>query len=187
MGLKDKNTFGSSKKNQIILWWPHVTPTRRSTRPSVVQACARYGSEELVAGARCRFLAAGGEKVWLEGLHRAPPKLRRLATINRVLAHRPWALDQAHLKELTTGQDSWSLAEIVQAIGEIPYLSSFVLSYSICFYFLLLLRVTCVVVLSGGPDTTENFSADLDPVRICMRIQAFSKTGFCYLLLLKKT
>jgi hypothetical protein len=44
--------------------------------------------------------------------------VRRLATLNKVLAHRPWALDQTHLKELTTGQDSWSLAEIVQAIGE---------------------------------------------------------------------
>jgi sestrin len=83
-----------------------------------LQACSRYGCEELVAAARGRFLAAGGEKAWLEGLHRAAPKVRRLATLNKVLAHRPWALDQTHLKELTTGQDSWSLAEIVQAIGE---------------------------------------------------------------------
>ncbi len=83
-----------------------------------MQACSRYGCEELVAAARGRFLAAGGEKAWLEGLHRAAPKVRRLATLNKVLAHRPWALDQTHLKELTTGQDSWSLAEIVQAIGE---------------------------------------------------------------------
>ena len=68
--------------------------------------------------ARSRFLEAGGEKAWLEGLHRAPSKLRRLASMNKVLAGRPWALDQAHLKELTTGQESWSIAEIVQAIGK---------------------------------------------------------------------
>jgi sestrin len=60
----------------------------------------------------------GGEKAWLEGIHRAPPKLRRLVSMNKVLAVRPWSLEQAHLKELTTGQQSWSIAEIVQAIGK---------------------------------------------------------------------
>lgn len=79
-------------------------------------ACARYGMSRLVAGERSAFLGAGGDPAWLDGISSAPIKLRRLVTVNKILAHRPWCLSQLHIKELTVGEGSWSLAELVQAI-----------------------------------------------------------------------
>lgn len=81
-----------------------------------IMASSRYGAGGLVSSSRSAFLAVGGEPAWLQGIHRAPAKLRRLAGINKILAHRPWTLTQAHVKELTVGEGSWSLSELVQAI-----------------------------------------------------------------------
>jgi len=81
-----------------------------------IMACSRYGLDRLAETERRAFLGVGGEPTWLEGIHRAPLKLRRLSSINKVVAHRPWALNQTYIKDLTTGEGSWSLAELVQAI-----------------------------------------------------------------------
>jgi len=81
-----------------------------------IMASSRSGCEHLVEREKVEFLSVGGDPSWLEGLHRVPYKLRRLGKINKILAHRPWLLNQTHIKSLTTGDESWSLSEIVHAI-----------------------------------------------------------------------
>jgi len=61
-------------------------------------------------------------------------KLRRLDTINKLLAHRPWAINRHHVKHLLhggeNGTDKWSLNELVVAMVYLCHfhaLASFVL------------------------------------------------------------
>lgn len=44
------------------------------------------------------FLQVGGNPAWLQGLHCAPPKLRNLNEINKLLAHRPWLITKEHIE-----------------------------------------------------------------------------------------
>lgn len=103
------------------------------------------------------FVANGGDPNWLNGLEHIPVKLRAIADINKILAHRPWLLNKTHievthahlleitlnikpslslffvgsLQRLTKGQNSWSLSEVVHAIVLLAHfhsLSSFVFS-----------------------------------------------------------
>ncbi|XP_061112163.1 sestrin-2 isoform X1 [Conger conger] len=97
----------------------------------VIMASARHHCSYLVHLHRCWFLQAGGDEAWLQGLHCAPPKLRRLSPVNKLLAHRPWLLSREHIQELVSpgAEDRWSLAELIQAVVLLSYshsLSSFV-------------------------------------------------------------
>ncbi|KAG9355562.1 hypothetical protein JZ751_000400 [Albula glossodonta] len=84
----------------------------------VIMASARHQCSYLVQLHRCLFLQAGGDETWLLGLRSAPPKLRRLSLINKLLAHRPWLLSREHIQELVCpgDEDRWSLAELIQAV-----------------------------------------------------------------------
>ncbi|KAJ8367939.1 hypothetical protein SKAU_G00079670 [Synaphobranchus kaupii] len=97
----------------------------------VIMAAARHHCSYLVQLHRCAFLQAGGDEAWLQGLHCAPPKLRRLNPVNKLLAHRPWLLSREHIQELVSpgAEDRWSLAELIQAVVLLTHshsLSSFV-------------------------------------------------------------
>ncbi|NXG76721.1 SESN2 protein, partial [Baryphthengus martii] len=82
-----------------------------------IMAAARHQCSYLVGLHMEEFLQVGGNPAWLEGLHRAPQKLRNLNEINKLLAHRPWLLTKEHIEALLKpGEDSWSLAELVQAL-----------------------------------------------------------------------
>ena len=77
------------------------------------------------------FLNLGGDPGWLEGLHRAPKKLRNLSTVNKILAHRPWLVRKSHVAELTKNfeQEQWSASELVHALTLLTHfhaLSTFV-------------------------------------------------------------
>ncbi|MEQ2193544.1 hypothetical protein XENOCAPTIV_002847 [Xenoophorus captivus] len=51
------------------------------------------------------------------GLEAAPPRLRLLDHINKVLAHQPWLAACSHIQTLLkAGEQCWSLAELVQAV-----------------------------------------------------------------------
>ena len=96
-----------------------------------IMAASRYNCTYLVFVHRRRFLATGGELEWLEGLHRVPQKLARLADLNGVLAHRPWLLgaednEDAPMNEmiyrnevasLLSGKNSYSKSELAHAIA----------------------------------------------------------------------
>ncbi|XP_072211443.1 sestrin-2 isoform X1 [Excalfactoria chinensis] len=95
-----------------------------------IMAAARHQCTYLVGLHMGEFLQAGGNPAWLQGLHCAPQKLRNLNEINKLLAHRPWLITKEHIEALLkTGEHSWSLAELVQALVLLThyhYLASFV-------------------------------------------------------------
>ncbi|KAL2077168.1 hypothetical protein ACEWY4_026672 [Coilia grayii] len=82
-----------------------------------IMAAARHHCRYLVSLHTAQFLRAGGERVWLQGLEAAPPRLRHLDHINKVLAHQPWLTSRSHIQALLkSGEQCWSLAELVQAV-----------------------------------------------------------------------
>ncbi|NXI36499.1 SESN2 protein, partial [Galbula dea] len=82
-----------------------------------IMAAARHQCSYLVGLHMEEFLQVGGNPAWLQGLHCAPKKLRNLNEINKLLAHRPWLITKEHIEALLKpGEDSWSLAELVQAL-----------------------------------------------------------------------
>ncbi|MFT7811118.1 sestrin-2-like [Arapaima gigas] len=97
----------------------------------VVMAAARHRCSYLVHLHSSWFLEMGGQESWLGGIHSAPPKLRRLNLLNKLLAHRPWLITRGHVEELVSpgSEERWSLAELIQAVILLTYahsLSSFV-------------------------------------------------------------
>ncbi|XP_007245744.3 sestrin-2 [Astyanax mexicanus] len=84
----------------------------------IIMASARHQCSYLVKLHSSAFQLAGGDESWLRGLHCAPPKIQRLQTLNKLLAHRPWLITQEHIQELVCpGADPrWSLAELIQAV-----------------------------------------------------------------------
>lgn len=82
-----------------------------------IMAAARHRCSYLIGLHMGEFLQVGGSPAWLQGLHCAPQKLRNLNEINKLLAHRPWLITKEHIEALLKpGEDSWSLAELVQAL-----------------------------------------------------------------------
>ncbi|XP_065147110.1 sestrin-2 isoform X1 [Paramisgurnus dabryanus] len=84
----------------------------------IILASARHQCSYLVQHHTSAFLLAGGDESWLGGLHCAPPKIQRLQTLNKLLAHRPWIITQEHIQELVCpgAEAQWSLAELIQAV-----------------------------------------------------------------------
>ncbi|XP_036422461.1 sestrin-2 isoform X1 [Colossoma macropomum] len=84
----------------------------------IIMASARHQCSYLVQLHSSAFLLAGGDVSWLRGLHCAPPKIQRLQTLNKLLAHRPWLITQEHIQELVSpgAEPRWSLAELIQAV-----------------------------------------------------------------------
>nr|XP_057904905.1 sestrin-3 [Doryrhamphus excisus] len=82
-----------------------------------IMAAARHHCNYLVYLHSAQFLRLGGDPLWLQGLEAAPPRLRLLDHINKVLAHQPWLTACSHIKTLLkSGEQCWSLAELVQAV-----------------------------------------------------------------------
>ncbi|XP_071395536.1 sestrin-3 isoform X3 [Centroberyx affinis] len=82
-----------------------------------IMAAARHRCSYLVSLHSAQFLRVGGDPLWLQGLEAAPPRLRLLDHINKVLAHQPWLTACSHIQTLLkTGEQCWSLAELVQAV-----------------------------------------------------------------------
>ena len=66
--------------------------------PVVWQAAAQHHCSYLVSLHSTHFLRVGGDPVWLQGLEAAPPRLRLLDHINKVLAHQPWLTACSHIQ-----------------------------------------------------------------------------------------
>ena len=64
----------------------------------IFQAAARYKCDYLVDHQRAEFISSGGDKDWLKGLSHAPPKLKAMSAINKILGHTPWRIDAGHIK-----------------------------------------------------------------------------------------
>ncbi|KAJ8015655.1 hypothetical protein DPEC_G00028370 [Dallia pectoralis] len=82
-----------------------------------IMAAARHHCGYLVSLHSAQFLKSGGDPQWLRGLEDAPLRLRHLDQLNKVLAHQPWLMAHSHIQGLLkTGEQCWSLAELVQAV-----------------------------------------------------------------------
>ncbi|XP_072433943.1 sestrin-3-like isoform X3 [Chiloscyllium punctatum] len=82
-----------------------------------IMAAARHQCSHLVNTHVNEFLQVGGEVEWLNGLEYVPQKLKNINEVNKILAHRPWLITKEHIKNLLkTGENSWSLAELVHAM-----------------------------------------------------------------------
>ncbi|TRZ02012.1 hypothetical protein DNTS_024175 [Danionella cerebrum] len=90
-----------------------------------VMAAARHHCRYLVSLHSAQFLRVGGDPLWLQGLEAAPPRLQHLDHINQVLAHQPWLTARSHIQALLkTGEQCWSLAELVQAVVLLAHVHS---------------------------------------------------------------
>lgn len=82
-----------------------------------IMAAARHNCNYLVHLHSAQFLRVGGDPLWLQDLQAAPARLRLLDQINKVLAHQPWLTSCADIQALLkSGEQCWSLAELVQAV-----------------------------------------------------------------------
>jgi PA26 p53-induced protein (sestrin) len=93
-----------------------------------LMAASRHACAHLVDSHRLDFLAYGGDPTWLrDGLAAVPPKIRALSELNKLLAHRPWAIGPAHIEALTHSPSpaNWSLSELVYAIVLMAHFHAF--------------------------------------------------------------
>lgn len=82
-----------------------------------IMAVSRHQCTHLLNLLTSEFLSYQGDQKWLLGLDEVPEKLRRLDEVNKLLAHRPWLLEPAHVLKLTKGgRENWSISEVTQAI-----------------------------------------------------------------------
>lgn len=81
-----------------------------------IMAAGRHRCGYLIQQQMNEFIIANGDERWLLGLDHIPTKLLDLYEINKILAHQPWLITKHHIEKLTTGSDSWSLGELVQAL-----------------------------------------------------------------------
>lgn len=82
-----------------------------------IMGASRHNSRYFVVNQQVEFYQSGGDIKWLEGIDHAPVKIQKLSLLNALLAHQPWLIKQQHIIELTNGEDSWSLPELVQAVS----------------------------------------------------------------------
>ncbi|XP_005058588.2 PREDICTED: sestrin-2 isoform X2 [Ficedula albicollis] len=116
MGLHPQYLSSFWKTQYLLLRMDGPLPYHRRHYIAIM-AAARHRCSYLVGLHMGEFLQVGGNPAWLRGLHCAPQKLRNLNEINKLLAHRPWLVTKEHIEALLRpGEDSWSLAELVQAL-----------------------------------------------------------------------
>ena len=74
----------------------------KQTECLLVQAAAEHRCTYLVNIHASEFLSTGGDYTWLQyGLKAVPSRLRRLAELNRILAHQPWLVTKEHIEVST--------------------------------------------------------------------------------------
>ncbi|XP_014460456.1 sestrin-2 isoform X1 [Alligator mississippiensis] len=116
MGLHPKYLSSFWRTQYLLLCMDGPLPHHKRHYIAIM-AAARHQCSYLVGLHMGEFLQAGGDPEWLQGLHCAPQKLRNLNEINKILAHRPWLITKEHIEALLkTGENSWSLAELIQAL-----------------------------------------------------------------------
>ncbi|CAG8446448.1 10845_t:CDS:2 [Acaulospora colombiana] len=99
-----------------------------------IMAASQHKCQCLVSHLRNEFLFFRGDPEWLKGLEHAPPKIKKIAKINTILAHQPWQLEPKDIRHLRDSPDKWTYQEIIHIIiilSTFHSLSSYVLSCGI--------------------------------------------------------
>ncbi|CAG8483211.1 10860_t:CDS:2 [Acaulospora morrowiae] len=81
-----------------------------------IMAASQHKCQYLVSHLTNEYLIAGGNPSWLDGLNFAPPKIKKIAKINSILAHQPWCLEAEHIHELCRGDESWQIQQVIHII-----------------------------------------------------------------------
>eukprot|EP01135_Chromosphaera_perkinsii_P006129 Nk52_evm1s413 gene=Nk52_evmTU1s413 len=81
-----------------------------------IMASSRHRCKPLCNIQIHNFLAAGGDKSWLESIKNAPLKIQRLSRLNGLLAHQPYRVNKDVIKGINEGDGSWSMSDLVQAV-----------------------------------------------------------------------
>ncbi|ESN96989.1 hypothetical protein HELRODRAFT_185938 [Helobdella robusta] len=93
-----------------------------------IMAVSRHQCTYLVNNLTTEFGAVSENEKWLMGLQNVPQKLRDLDEINKLLAHRPWLVNQQHIKKLNKNNcgQQWSISELTHAVVLLVYYHSLV-------------------------------------------------------------
>jgi len=81
-----------------------------------ILAVSKYRCDYLLRLQEEEFLLNQGDIQWIENPSIMPEKLKKLDTINSILAYKPWILNNEHVSSLTSGKDAWSIGELVQVM-----------------------------------------------------------------------
>ena len=63
-----------------------------------IMAAAKHKCYYLVKQQENEFIQQNGQKQWLQGIRFVPQKLRDLFELNKLLCHKPWLINQFHIK-----------------------------------------------------------------------------------------
>ncbi|XP_066917140.1 sestrin-1-like isoform X2 [Clytia hemisphaerica] len=79
---------------------------------------ARHQCSLLVEECERKFMLCDGDPDWLDSIENIPNKLKKLFTLNKLLAHQPWLINVDVLKDFFTGpaEETWSMSELLHAI-----------------------------------------------------------------------
>eukprot|EP00732_Lithocolla_globosa_P003761 Lithocolla_globosa_v1_NODE_3149_length_1750_cov_12.517404.p1 type:complete len:562 gc:universal NODE_3149_length_1750_cov_12.517404:1724-39(-) len=80
-----------------------------------ILACSRFHCLSVLSNQEAAFYRHGGDPSWLLDLKNASPRIQKLSTLNAILAHQPWLLKEEHIQELVSGEEKWSVSEILEA------------------------------------------------------------------------
>mmetsp|Transcript_25901 Transcript_25901/g.45999 ORF Transcript_25901/g.45999 Transcript_25901/m.45999 type:complete len:537 (-) Transcript_25901:214-1824(-) len=81
-----------------------------------ILASSLHDCEYLVSLQQSEFVFNRGDPTWLEGIHRAPDRVKGIMTLARRLAHEPWKISSKDIAEQIEVY-KWTLAELVQTIA----------------------------------------------------------------------
>ncbi|RIB01199.1 Sestrin [Gigaspora rosea] len=103
-----------------------------------IMAASQHKCQYLVSLFKHDFINQNGDTRWLEGLQYASEKIKSLARLNTILAHRPWDLRPSHIDELIKCANNpngyWKRSDVIHVIlvlATFHSLSSFVMGCGI--------------------------------------------------------
>ncbi|CAG8510193.1 15549_t:CDS:2 [Dentiscutata heterogama] len=103
-----------------------------------IMAASQHKCQYLVSLFKHDFINQNGDARWLEGLQYASEKIKSLARLNSILAHKPWDLRPSHIDELIKCANNpngyWKRSDVIHVIlvlATFHSLSSFVMGCGI--------------------------------------------------------
>ncbi|CAG8477324.1 785_t:CDS:2 [Gigaspora margarita] len=103
-----------------------------------IMAASQHKCQYLVSLFKHDFINQNGDTRWLEGLQYTSEKIKSLARLNTILAHRPWDLRPSHIDELIKCANNpngyWKRSDVIHVIlvlATFHSLSSFVMGCGI--------------------------------------------------------
>ncbi|CAG8482826.1 9021_t:CDS:2 [Cetraspora pellucida] len=127
---------------RIFSYFPTFTEKYQASFRKIVEdmgpAASQHKCQYLVSLFKHDFINQNGDARWLEGLQYASEKIKSLARLNTILAHKPWELRPSHIDDLIKGANNpngyWKRSDVIHIIlvmATFHSLSSFVMGCGI--------------------------------------------------------